>query len=156
MMTGFKTIDRTPSFYTSRSIVNMSGLSVSDPIPVDGERGRNSNGYKSPTMQYGRAMLEAEDSLVLNVPSEDIPLAGDSGRYDRHFGNMPEKNGNRTRKRSHSNPIHFNKGALPKEFHRSSISSNDSTPGMYLTDDIEDDYPENQELPLHEMNKVTK
>ena len=27
-------IDRVPSFYTSRSIVNLSGLSVSDPAPV--------------------------------------------------------------------------------------------------------------------------
>jgi hypothetical protein len=27
-------IDRTPSFYTSRSIVNLSGLSVSDPVPL--------------------------------------------------------------------------------------------------------------------------
>jgi hypothetical protein len=26
-------LDRTPSFYTSRSIVNLSGLSVSDPLP---------------------------------------------------------------------------------------------------------------------------
>ena len=28
-----KGLDRTPSFYTSRSIVNLSGLSVSDPVP---------------------------------------------------------------------------------------------------------------------------
>lgn len=27
-------IDRTPSFYTSRSILNISGLSVSDRIPL--------------------------------------------------------------------------------------------------------------------------
>ena len=27
-------MDRTPSFYTSRSIVNLSGLSVADPTPV--------------------------------------------------------------------------------------------------------------------------
>ncbi len=26
-------LDRTPSFYTSRSIVNLSGLSVADPVP---------------------------------------------------------------------------------------------------------------------------
>ena len=29
-----KMIDRTPSFYTSRSIVNLSGLSVADPVPL--------------------------------------------------------------------------------------------------------------------------
>jgi hypothetical protein len=28
-----KGLDRTPSFYTSRSIVNLSGLSVADPVP---------------------------------------------------------------------------------------------------------------------------
>ncbi len=28
-----KGLDRTPSFYTSRSVINLSGLSVSDPIP---------------------------------------------------------------------------------------------------------------------------
>jgi hypothetical protein len=27
-------MDRTPSFYTSRSIVNLSGLSVADPVPM--------------------------------------------------------------------------------------------------------------------------
>ena len=30
-------MDRTPSFYTSRSIVNLSGLSVSDPAPLLGK-----------------------------------------------------------------------------------------------------------------------
>ena len=28
-------LDRTPSFYTSRSILNLSGLSVSDPLPSE-------------------------------------------------------------------------------------------------------------------------
>jgi hypothetical protein len=28
-------LDRTPSFYTSRSILNFSGLSVSDPLPTN-------------------------------------------------------------------------------------------------------------------------
>lgn len=32
-------LDRTPSFYTSRSIVNLSGLSVSDPLPRLSEKG---------------------------------------------------------------------------------------------------------------------
>ena len=27
------TLDRTPSFYTTRSIINLSGLSVADPLP---------------------------------------------------------------------------------------------------------------------------
>lgn len=31
---GGRRMDRTPSFYTTRSIVNLSGLSVSDPLPV--------------------------------------------------------------------------------------------------------------------------
>lgn len=40
-------MDRTPSFYTSRSIVNLSGLSVSDPVPV--RRGSvNLNAHTTP------------------------------------------------------------------------------------------------------------
>ena len=38
-----KGLDRTPSFYTSRSIVNLSGLSVSDPVPRLSKMGQEKN-----------------------------------------------------------------------------------------------------------------
>lgn len=47
---GRKKMDRTPSFYTSRSIVNLSGLSVSDPLPLP------SNNYSNPNNNNGSGM----------------------------------------------------------------------------------------------------
>lgn len=48
-------IDRTPSFYTSRSLINLSGLSVSDPLP---------NGH-----------FDGGGDVTLSVPVDDIPLS---------------------------------------------------------------------------------
>lgn len=48
-----QTIDRTPSFYTSRSLINLSGLSVSDPLPN----------------------IHLIDPLTLSVPAADVPLS---------------------------------------------------------------------------------
>jgi hypothetical protein len=46
--------DRTPSFYTSKSLVNMSGLSVADrnPLPVHQPRNTSSGGSSRPNNQH--------------------------------------------------------------------------------------------------------
>jgi hypothetical protein len=50
--------DRTPSFYTSRSIVNLSGLSVADPTPLHkGARREDSWSEDSPVSEDNKEML---------------------------------------------------------------------------------------------------
>lgn len=53
-------MDRTPSFYTSRSMVNLSGLSIADPLPRGGA---------------GAIMKDSTDDLLMDsVPGPSIPL----------------------------------------------------------------------------------
>ena len=61
-----KMIDRTPSFYTSRSIVNLSGLSVSDPVPLKTQLHR----YPSNTSQ------NSADAIVQLSNSSKNSLSG--------------------------------------------------------------------------------
>ena len=77
--TGFSPVrlDRTPSFYTSKSLVNLSGLSVADPAPVhqvyyqQGVQGKNSrdnvqeinNQSKSPMSPHSRGKRSPNISL---------------------------------------------------------------------------------------------
>jgi hypothetical protein len=134
------TIDRTPSFYTSRSIVNLSGLSVSDPLP---------NASSFPKPHDVRSYLNY-DPLTFDVEGDDIPLVDDSGF--NNLGNMKSpkfltsENGNNRRRMSNSTPLYPQQqreeedasslsnlpAAQPMHRRNYSISSNDSTPGMYL------------------------
>ena len=65
--------DRTPSFYTSRSIVNLSGLSVSDPVPLHGSPPhhavrRPSNGDAAPDIKR----TASRDVLPLRLRSSSL------------------------------------------------------------------------------------
>lgn len=104
---GRLTIDRTPSFYTTRSIVNLSGLSVSDP-PSNaaalhpGYQMDNSYHGQSLTRQSSRSKSMEntsqyidqanyndqrysndyeEDFLTLNVVAGDVPMSGSHVNY---------------------------------------------------------------------------
>jgi len=55
-------MDRTPSFYTSRSIVNLSGLSVADPLPHAADNTREG------------AAEDIDTLLTDSVPGPSIPL----------------------------------------------------------------------------------
>jgi hypothetical protein len=93
------TIDRTPSFYTSRSIINLSGLSVNDPTPEPYEFSPDMiNQLRSSSNEHISAGLdEGEDAfLTLNVPAGDIPLSSTPkcgvGQYGRQGSRMASPN----------------------------------------------------------------
>jgi hypothetical protein len=66
---------RAPSFYTSRSIVNLSGLGILDPSPL----GRKWNNPSPGDLDW----VEAEDALGPDVLGESVPLAEDAGTEPR-------------------------------------------------------------------------
>ena len=57
---------RVPSFYTSRSIVNLSGLSVSDPLPGEKE-------YKQADSTHAALENEKEEQVTSQRPSSIFP-----------------------------------------------------------------------------------
>ena len=135
-----KSIDRTPSFYTSRSIVNLSGLSVSDPVPDSNKNQKKP--YNVIRKEFLNDCYGRDDTLILNVPSDDIPLAYDGGRYAYEQSNDVDQSfqtdhfpPNRHRRRSNSNPTHVqylkNTGT--------SLVSVDSNPGLFLSEGFDDD-----------------
>lgn len=130
------TLDRTPSFYTSRSIVNLSGLSVSDPLP-------NSIEPRHMPKPVDSLSYLNYDPLTFDVKGDDIPLADDS-RYGRLTTKLSSPDGIIRRRKSNSKPLNlqndentdtlsaFSPLQQPLRRRNYSISSNDSTPGMYL------------------------
>ncbi len=60
-----RTKDRTPSFYTSRSIVNLSGLSVADPVPLSHIK-RSGSGAASSELDAARASQPSAASKFSN------------------------------------------------------------------------------------------
>merc|ERR1711871_1256421 len=87
-----KGLDRTPSFYTSRSIVNLSGLSVSDPTPrLTGkgiEKLQKKNSFNSAHSGSGDKLgnfiedLYQEDDFYVPVEGRDMMLKGFDGSSD--------------------------------------------------------------------------
>lgn len=73
---GHRKMDRTPSFYTSRSIINLSGLSVSDPLPVSAETPTaNSSNGSSPNKQKRRSSTgetAAIARMVANLKDDSV------------------------------------------------------------------------------------
>lgn len=67
-------MDRTPSFYTSRSILNLSGLSVSDPLPL-AQQVRRKSGVVTPTNQENlrpsTSQTKLVDTYIFRNPSHD-------------------------------------------------------------------------------------
>jgi hypothetical protein len=59
--------DRTPSFYTSRSIINLSGLSVADPMPVSDVRSTNSTS----SLPRGLSSNSVDDMFFGDAPMID-------------------------------------------------------------------------------------
>eukprot|EP00981_Chlorochromonas_danica_P005504 scaffold1116_cov180-Ochromonas_danica.AAC.4 len=68
-------MDRTPSFYTSRSILNLSGLSVSDPLPL-AQQVRRKSGVVTPTNQENlrpsTSQTKLVDTYIFRNPSHDV------------------------------------------------------------------------------------
>jgi len=79
-----KGMDRTPSFYTSRSIINLSGLSVADPSPSSLHDITSSSVPKKPSREFVR--MHSMDNLRrrsnsgsdLNLPSFDAGAIGNN------------------------------------------------------------------------------
>lgn len=87
--------DRTPSFYTSRSIVNLSGLSVADPLPPAQQARRQSmaSGSRSNLQQAAaQAQKGLGDIWTLNQSRENLDHLEDGKEDD--FNNLAVPAGN--------------------------------------------------------------
>lgn len=95
-------LDRTPSFYTSRSIINLSGLSVADPLPDVAPLGKHYSGFglgnvNSPYQHSGTSsksnsagsLVEQADLWGSTVGS-DVQLPNDDLRGGRFSSNSLE------------------------------------------------------------------
>jgi hypothetical protein len=93
--------DRTPSFFTSRSIVNLSGLSVSDPAPVH----TGSHTPRDHNMNNSHKMKQVDDTLLeevneveeeeksLHIPNSVAADANQHTEGDDDFWNLSVKSG---------------------------------------------------------------
>eukprot|EP01035_Chromulina_nebulosa_P019747 gene19747-25679_t len=131
-----KSIDRTPSFYTSRSIVNLSGLSVADPLPKT---------YRPLDISYPSKIIEVDedkemDTLNLTVVANDIPLADTSNKkFTSNSNFIPIISPVNRTKRQRSKSLSSNeKDIVTQVTHMPlSMSSNsNSNVGMFLDDDL--------------------
>jgi hypothetical protein len=112
--------DRTPSFYTSRSILHLSGLSVADPCvesqsPVPTSSSRGSNGDSSPSSSslspLGVPVRETKGDLALGPPisprlgrkhsfnmrrvsNQTTPAGGSSMEFDKPINWIDYADGN--------------------------------------------------------------
>ena len=99
-----KGLDRTPSFYTSRSIVNLSGLSVSDPIPRVSTMGQQKLKRRVSSNQSLNSNHSGGSGGTLGI---DIENYQDEDFYSPVEGRSVELKGFGSLKRSdHSNVTH--------------------------------------------------
>jgi hypothetical protein len=90
--TGKGKMDRTPSFYTSKSIINLSGLSVSDPAPAELHQYHGSHGthgMHAPASSSSQHSPEGMVGMSINSGSFDNVLGGggDGGHSGSSGGN---------------------------------------------------------------------
>ena len=91
-------LDRTPSFYTSRSIVNLSGLSVSDPLPrlsgkgIGKVKGKNRN-YDSKSSMYSDTNSAGAGAIKDSTSAEAFPLDFDEEDFAKTEYTVPLKGG---------------------------------------------------------------
>jgi hypothetical protein len=100
-------LDRTPSFYTSRSIVNLSGLSVADPTPLP----KRKPSHGSLTVPSTPANAAVPGAHIAENRSASVPSLHPSGSqtttsYAQHHNHghsgPPQTNNQRLRSRSNS------------------------------------------------------
>lgn len=94
-----KKIDRTPSFYTSRSILNLSGLSVSDPMPA--YRNDDSESVNIPYNGIGSDDENDHSKFEKSLSPQDGTLAAGMSKF---YNMGSSKDNSSRRKRIGSDP----------------------------------------------------
>jgi hypothetical protein len=99
-------LDRTPSFYTSRSIVNLSGLSVADPTPLP-KRKPSHGSLTVPSTPANTTGAYIAENRSASVPSLHPTGSQTTTSYAQHHNQShthgpPQTNNQRLRSRSNS------------------------------------------------------